>query len=79
MIVLGIDPSIIQMGLGVVESFGNEYKLVDYGVLKLSSSDKLPFRLGEVFKCVKSYIENYNVDVIAVEDVFFSNNAKSAL
>jgi len=79
MIVLGIDPSITQMGLGVVESIGNSYKLIDYGILKLECSDPIPYRLGEIFKCVKSYIINYKVDVVAVEDVFVSNNAKSAL
>lgn len=79
MIVLGIDPSIVKMGLGIVQSSGNQYKLIDYGVLKLSSSDDISFRLGEIFKCVKSYIINYGIDVVAIEDVFVSNNAKSAL
>jgi crossover junction endodeoxyribonuclease RuvC len=79
MIVLGIDPSITQMGLGVVEGFANKYRLIDYGVLKLSSKEYIPDRLGEIFQCVKSYIINYNIDVVAVEDVFVSNNAKSAL
>jgi len=79
MIVLGIDPSITQMGLGVVQSIGNSYKLIDYGILKLKCSESVPYRLGEIFKCVKSYIINYNIDVVAIEDVFVSNNAKSAL
>lgn len=77
--VLGIDPSITQMGLGVVEQVSNKYKLIDYGILKLASSETVPFRLGEIFNCVKSYILNYDIDVVAVEDVFVSNNASSAL
>lgn len=77
--VLGIDPSITQMGLGIIEELSNKYKLVDYGVLKLSSSESVSLRLGEIFNCVKSYIINYNIDVVAVEDVFVSNNARSAL
>ena len=77
--VLGIDPSIVRMGLGVVANDSNKYRLVNYGVLKLSSKEDMCIRLGKIFKCVKNYIKEYNIDVVAIEDVFVSVNPRSAL
>jgi len=78
--VLGIDPSIVRMGLGIVESKNsNCYALIAYDVLKMTSDEPLCDRLGKIFKCVKEYIIKYNVDVVAIEDVFVAQNARSAL
>jgi len=77
--VLGIDPGTVRMGVGVVDDSGGRYKLVHYDVLKLSSSENLCSRLGKIFKFVQEKIEEHKVDVVAIEDVFMSINARSAL
>jgi crossover junction endodeoxyribonuclease RuvC len=77
--VLGIDPGTVRMGVGVVDDSGGRYKLVHYDVLKLSSSENICIRLGKIFKFVKEKIKEHNVDAVAIEDVFMSVNARSAL
>ena len=77
--VLGIDPGTVRMGIGVVETSGNSYKLIHYDVLKLSSSEPLCSRLGKIFTCIKQKISEYKVDAVSIEDVFMSVNARSAL
>ena len=77
--VLGIDPGTVRMGVGVVDDSGGRYKLVHYDVLKMSSSENICIRLGKIFKFVKEQIKAHNVDVVAIEDVFMSVNARSAL
>jgi len=77
--VLGIDPGTVRMGIGVVDDSGGRYKLVHYDVLKMSSSENICVRLGKIFKFVKEQIKEHNVDAVAIEDVFMSVNARSAL
>ncbi len=77
--VLGIDPGTVRMGVGIVETQGSSYKLIHYGVLKFSSSEAMSLRLGKIFNFVQKTIQEFNVDAVSIEDVFFSVNAKSAL
>lgn len=77
--VLGIDPGTVKMGVGVVEAQGSSYKLIHYDVLKLSSSESMSLRLGKIFNFVQKVIQDFKVDAVSVEDVFFSVNARSAL
>jgi crossover junction endodeoxyribonuclease RuvC len=67
------------MGLGIVEARTNSYDLVHYGILKLSSKEDIPSRLGSIYRCVKKHIIDFDIDVVAIEDVFVSDNARSAL
>ena len=49
MIVLGIDPGLGNTGYGVLSSLNNEFKLLDYGVIKTNSKDNLANRLNIIF------------------------------
>ena len=77
--VLGIDPGTVRMGIGIVETHGSSYKLIHYGVLKLSSSEPMTERLGKIFTFVQETIREFKVDSVSIEDVFVSVNARSAL
>ncbi len=77
--VLGIDPGTVRVGVGIVETSSNSYKLIHYDVLKLSSSEAMCLRLGKIYKYIKSKILEYNVDAVAIEDVFVAVNPRSAL
>lgn len=77
--VLGIDPGTVKMGVGIVETSGNSYKLIHYDVLKMSSSEPLCSRLGKIFNCIKQKISEYKVDAVSIEDIFTAVNARSAL
>ena len=76
--VLGIDPGSRYTGLGVVEVSGQELRSVTSLCIKMRS-DPLPLRLGRIYCGVQEIIKEFEPDVVAVEQVFVSINAKSAL
>jgi crossover junction endodeoxyribonuclease RuvC len=49
------------------------------GAIRLRKSDSLPARLAQVYRELTAEIERWRPDVVAVEEVFYSVNAKSAL
>jgi crossover junction endodeoxyribonuclease RuvC len=81
--VFGIDCGTQCTGYGVVElnDLGREQRLVALasGGLKLPRKDLLPQRLAYIFAELTALIEIHQPDVVAVEEVFYSVNARSAL
>ena len=76
--VLGIDPGSRNTGLGVVESTATGLHCAVYHCVRLGGG-ALPARLGMVYREVQSLIAQYRPDVVAVEQVFMSTSARSAL
>jgi crossover junction endodeoxyribonuclease RuvC len=77
--ILGIDPGLATMGFGVIDSVNSRSTVVDYGVILTSKDETLPTRLALLEKGVKSLIEKYKPDEIALEELFFNNNVKTAI
>jgi crossover junction endodeoxyribonuclease RuvC len=78
--VLGIDCGSEFTGYGVVEpTHAGELVAVHSGAIRLSTRDRLPARLAQVFRELSGIIEKYRPDAVAIEDVFYAANAKSAL
>jgi crossover junction endodeoxyribonuclease RuvC len=81
--VFGIDCGTEMTGFGVVESCdsGREPRLVckALGGIRLPKDKPLPVRLEQVFRALSAELERWQPDVVAVEEVFYSVNAKSAL
>lgn len=78
--VLGIDCGTEYTGYGIVEQ-GNRGKLhcVDVGAIRLAKSEPLATRLATIFHRLSELIEAHRPDQVAIEDVFYAVNAKSAL
>ena len=79
MIVLGIDPGMAILGYGVVEQTGNSLKVIDYGVVNTPSGMNTSQRLTVIFEAVGELIEKYSPETVAVEELFFNKNVKTAL
>ncbi len=77
--VMGIDPGSIKSGYGVVDQIGQQLQAVEFGVIKTPAKALLPKRLLTINERLRVLIEQFHPDVVAVEDVFFAQNAKSAL
>jgi crossover junction endodeoxyribonuclease RuvC len=81
--VFGIDCGTEITGFGVVESqdSGRRAELAcrAFGAVRLSKSKPLPVRLQQVYNELTAAIAEWQPDVVAVEEVFYSVNAKSAL
>ncbi|SCZ07399.1 crossover junction endodeoxyribonuclease RuvC [Alkaliphilus peptidifermentans] len=78
MIILGIDPGIAIMGIGIVNYEGNQFKPVYYGVIKTESKMATDQRLRVIYEELNKLIDTYNPEVVAIEELFFNNNAKTA-
>lgn len=78
--VLGIDCGTECTGYGVVELGRNDaLACVAYGGIKLSRQVPLPERLLTIFAKLCALIEQHRPDCVAIEDVFYAVNVKSAL
>jgi len=77
--VLGIDCGTEYTGYGVVElGSGGQLACLTCGTIKLSPREPLSARLATVFSRLGLIIEEQHPDEVAIEDVFYAVNAKSA-
>lgn len=77
--VLGIDPGSRITGYGLVEQQGSRLVHLDNGAIFTDKAPDFPGRLKLVFEGISSVINEYHPELVAVEDVFFSTNVRSAL
>ena len=79
MIVLGIDPGTASLGFGVVERIGGGLREIDHGCLTTTPSMPLPERLLAIHTRVAELIATHRPTLVAVERLFFSRNAQTAI
>jgi crossover junction endodeoxyribonuclease RuvC len=79
MIILGIDPGIAITGIGVIKVNGNKASCLDQRAIRTDAGTNISERLNLIFKGVCNFIDLYNPTSIAVEELFFNNNAKTAM
>ncbi len=77
--ILGIDPGSRRTGYGVIDSIPGKVSFVSCGVIKTTVSYPLANRLNEIFNGINEVIQLHDPDVAAVEEIFMSSNANSAL
>lgn len=78
--VLGIDCGTEYTGYGVVElCHDGKLVCVSCGAIKLSPREPMPARLATIFDHLATIIEEHRPDNVAIEDVFYALNVKSAL
>jgi crossover junction endodeoxyribonuclease RuvC len=77
--VIGIDPGTALTGWGVVEGSGNQLQMVAGGVVTTPAGMPLPQRLQIIYRELTALIAEWQPDTAAIEELFFSKNAKTAL
>lgn len=77
--ILGIDPGYAIIGLGVIDYEGNKFKTVDYTAITTQAGTPTPLRLQKIFNDLNEYIDKYRPDAVAVEELFFNSNQKTAI
>jgi crossover junction endodeoxyribonuclease RuvC len=78
-IILGIDPGTAALGYGIVEQTGGRLREVDHGCLTTSPDLSLGERLLAIHGLVSDLIALHEPAVVAVERLFFSRNAQTAM
>ena len=77
--ILGIDPGLIKTGFGIIDINNENLNLVDCGIIKPKTKDKLEKRLLTIFEDISTIINTYKPTIICIEEVFYGKNFKSAL
>ena len=81
--VFGIDCGTEITGFGVVESVDSsvlgQIACLTCGAIRLSKAKALPLRLADLHRTLLVELERWQPEVVAIEEVFYSVNAKSAL
>ncbi|MGI6620577.1 MAG: crossover junction endodeoxyribonuclease RuvC [Bacillota bacterium] len=77
--ILGVDPGIARTGWGIVDARGHDFAAVDYGCITTAKDGGLPERLLFIFDTLSSLVDKYSPDLMAVEELFFAKNAKTAI
>jgi crossover junction endodeoxyribonuclease RuvC len=78
--VLGIDCGTEYTGYGVVELLDDERLVcIVCGAIKVSPRDPMPMRLSRISIGLQELICEHRPDRVAIEDVFYAVNVKSAL
>ncbi len=78
--VLGIDPGLTRCGYAAVDANGpGSGVAVALGVIRTPVHDALPWRLAMLREEFARLIDEYTPDVVAVEQVFFQVNVRTAM
>ncbi len=78
--VLGIDCGSEFTGYGVVEmDRDGKLQFVAAGAVHAQAREPMPVRLNTIFKGLQQILSEYQPDEVAIEDVFYAINVKSAL
>jgi len=79
MIILGIDPGLVQTGYGLIKINDNNKEVLDYGTISPNSKDSLSKRLYTIYSDLIEIIDNFNPHTMVIEEIFYGKNVKSAL
>lgn len=79
MIVLGVDPGTEITGYGLLESDGTRHTCMECGVIRMPARMPLPSRLHKLAERLRQILTDHAIDAVAVEDIFFAVNVRSAL
>ena len=77
--VLGIDCGTERTGYGIIDSDGRTHRMIVAGVICCRSNAPLETRLLEIANGLREIIGLHRPESAAVEEVFYSQNVKTAL
>jgi len=78
--ILGIDPGFAIVGYGVIEKdLRGNLKPIDYGVITTHAKLSFASRISQIHNELKGLIEKYKPNIMAVEELFFYKNVKTAI
>ncbi|MGQ9901247.1 MAG: crossover junction endodeoxyribonuclease RuvC [Fimbriimonadales bacterium] len=79
MIILGVDSGTATMGYGVLETVGNRFRALTYGVLETPKTAPAHERLLQLYQGLHALCERYQPDALATEQLLFQTNRRTAI
>jgi len=77
--ILGVDPGFAIVGVGVIDYEGNKFATVDYGAITTEAGEEMFDRLKKIYDGLVELIERVRPDAMAIEELFFNSNQKTAI
>ena len=77
--ILGIDPGFAITGYSVIDYIGNKFNLITSGAILTKAGESFPLRLEKIYYELDEIIEKFHPDSMSIEELFFNNNAKTAI
>jgi crossover junction endodeoxyribonuclease RuvC len=77
-IVLGIDPGVANTGYGIVAHDRGRLVALDGGVIETPAGQEAGARLTTIHARIGELLDGYRPDAVAIEDLYFGANARSA-
>lgn len=79
-VVVGVDPGLTRCGYAAISWVpGRAPTALAIGVIRTSASSPLADRLAEVHGEVESLLDQFDPAAVAIEQVFFQNNVRTAM
>jgi len=78
-IVLAIDPGFDRLGWAVGEVKNRKVTVLGYGCIQTDKKEQIFPRYSQIIKDLKLIVESYHPQVLAIEELFFSKNTKTAM
>jgi crossover junction endodeoxyribonuclease RuvC len=77
--IFGIDPGSERTGYGCVETDGSRHRIITSGAIKAPPAASFPEKLLRIHAGLATLLGECQPDCVAIENVFFASNARSAL
>jgi crossover junction endodeoxyribonuclease RuvC len=78
-VAIGFDPGLAITGYGVVRQLDGKCEAIAGGVIETSKDMPRADRLKMLYEEARGLIESYNPIGVAIEEVFFATNARTAM
>jgi crossover junction endodeoxyribonuclease RuvC len=79
MTIVGIDPGIANIGVGVIANGKSKYTLVNHTMITTPANQDHSERLNHIFNSLSDVIDEFKPEILVMESLFFAVNARSAM
>ena len=78
--ILGVDPGIKNTGYGIIKvADKSQPQLFTFGYINTNAKFALANRLHQIYSGLEKIIKETNPDIMVVENIFYSENVKTAI
>jgi len=77
--IIGIDPGLETTGVSILDVKGSKYIPIYSSCIITSKNDTMSVRLKNIFNDLSLLIKKFEPDCLAIEELFFSSNTKTAI
>jgi crossover junction endodeoxyribonuclease RuvC len=68
--ILGIDPALSITGYGLIDTKKDKLSLIEAGIVKTSSKERLPQRLDKIYRAIEKLISDTKPEVMVLEKLY---------